>query len=67
MLQELLTGLRECRNVSIREADEKEAVLDAQRKNNYNLKQKLHNITAEKVHILLNKSSFKKCISVSHF
>jgi hypothetical protein len=51
MLQEIMKGLRECRNDSIEEADKKEAELDAQRKINCNLKEKLHNISTHKVHV----------------
>lgn len=51
-----MRGLRECRNASIKQADEKEAELDAQRKMNFNLKEKLHNIINHKVHISLNHS-----------
>ncbi|XP_021942021.1 coiled-coil domain-containing protein 186-like isoform X2 [Zootermopsis nevadensis] len=46
--QEIMRGLRECRNASIKQADEKEAELDAQRKMNFNLKEKLHNIINHK-------------------
>jgi len=51
--QEIMKGLCECRNASIKQADEKEAELDVQKKKNYDLKEKLNNITTHKVYISL--------------
>jgi hypothetical protein len=51
VLQEIMEGLRECREASIKQADEKEAELNEQRKNNCRLNEKLNNITTQKVPI----------------
>jgi hypothetical protein len=46
-----MKGLCEYRSALIKQADEKEAELDAQRKMNYNLKEKLNNIINHKVSV----------------
>lgn len=51
VLQEIMEGLRVCREASIKQADEKEAELNEQRKKNYNLKENLKSIIASKVKI----------------
>jgi hypothetical protein len=51
LLQEIMEGLRVCREASIKQADEKEAELNEERKKNCNLKEKLNSIIASKVNI----------------
>jgi hypothetical protein len=46
-----MEGLRVCREASIKQADEKEAELNEQRKKNCNLKEKLKGIVTSKVKI----------------
>jgi hypothetical protein len=51
MLQEIMEGLHECREASIKLADEKEAELNEQRKSICSLNEELNSITAYMVHI----------------
>jgi hypothetical protein len=46
-----MESLRECREASVKLADEKEAELNEQKKNNCRLKEELNNITTYMVHI----------------